>query len=93
MAVCAEARAQRRGQKAAAGGGAYEGEGREGELHGARSGSLVDHYVDTVVLHGGIKIFLHHWTEPVDFVDEENVVFFERGEYAGKVAGFIEHRA
>ena len=65
----------------------------EGELHGARSGTLVYHYVDAVVLHGGIKVFLHHGTEPVDFVDEENVVFLKRGENAGQVAGFVEHGA
>ena len=89
----AESGAEGGGEQAGAGGGADEGEGLEGELDGACAGAFVDHDVDAVVLHGGVEVFFDDGREAVDFVDEEDVVFFERCEYSGQVAGFVEDGA
>ena len=56
--VDAEAGAERCGEHAAARGGADEREGVEVDLYAACRGSLVDHDVDAVVLHGGVQVFL-----------------------------------
>ncbi len=90
VAVDAEARAQGRGEEAAAGGGAHEGEGAERELHATGAGALVDHDVDAVVFHRRVEVFFDHAAEAVYLVDKQDVVFFERGEYAGQVAGLVE---
>ena len=93
MKVDAESGAKWGCEQTAARGGTHEGEGIEVDLNGACRGSLVDHDVDTIVLHGRIQILLHQGRQAVDLVDKEHVVLFERGEYAGEVARFVEHRA
>ncbi len=80
-------------QQPAAGGGPDEGEGREGQLHRACPGALVDHDVDAVVFHRRVEVFLHHGAEPVDFVDEQHVVLLQRCQDSGQVAGLVQHGA
>ena len=92
MEIDTESGAQRGGEQTAAGGGAYEGERVEVNLNGAGRRSLVDHDIYAIVLHGRIQVFLHEGRQSVYLVDEEHVVLFERGEDAGEVARFVEHR-
>ena len=93
MQVYAETGTQGSGEQAASCGGAYQGERCQVYLYGACRGPLVYHDVYPVVLHGGIEVFLHHGTEAVYLVNEENVVRFQGRQYAGQVAGFVKHRA
>lgn len=62
-------------------------------LYGAGRGALVYHDVYAVVLHGGIEVFLHHGTETVYLVYEQDVVGLQGGEYACQVAGLVQHGA
>ena len=89
----AEAVAQRVGQHAGARGGAHQCERLQIELDRARRRALADHDVDLVVLQRRIQDFLHHGREPVDLVDEEDVVGFEVGEQRGQVARALQHGA
>ena len=91
--VYAETGTQGSGEQTASCGGAHQGERCQVYLYGACRGPLVYHYVYSVVLHGGIEVFLHHGTEAVYLVYEENVVRFQGRQYAGQVAGFVKHRA
>ena len=93
MAVDAETGSQRGCEQAAAGGCAYEGEGGEGELHRSRSGALVDHDVDAIVFHRRVEILFDGVAQSVNLVDEEHIVFIERGKNARKIARLVEHGA
>ena len=88
----AKAVAQRVGQHAGAGGGAYQGEGLQVEFDGACGGAFADHDVDLKVLQRGVEDFFHHGAQAVDLVDEKNVVLFQVGEDGGEVFGFFQHR-
>ena len=93
MEVDAETRPERCGEQAAARRGSDEREGIKVDLNAPRCGAAINHYVNAIVLHGRIKVFLDHGAQAVDLVDEEDVVGFERGEQARQIAGFVEHGA
>ncbi len=93
MTVYAESGTQGRCEQSASRGGSDERKGRQAQLHRARTRPLVDHDVDAEILHGRVEILLDYGAEAVNLVDEEHIVLFERGEYAGKVAGLVEHGA
>lgn len=81
-----EATAKGGGEEAVSRGGADEGEAGDIEADGAGVWPLVDHDVDAVVLHGGVEVLFDGFGDAVDFVDEEDVAFFEIGEHASEVA-------
>ncbi len=89
--VDAKAGSQRRCEQAFPGGGPYEGERRQGDLHAPRVGPGVDHDVDVVVLHRRVEVFFHHRAEPVNLVDEEHIAFLQVGEHTRNVGGLLEH--
>ena len=93
MQVDAETCAQRRREQSASGRGTHQRKGVQVYLYGACRRTLVYHYVDAVVLHGGIQIFFHHGRKSVYLVDEEHIVRLQRREYSCQVAGFVEHRS
>ena len=72
--------------------GTDEREGIQVNLYAPCRRTFVDHDVDAIVFHGGVEIFFHHGRQPVNLVDEEHVVGFERSQNACQVAGFVEHR-
>ena len=78
-------------EQSAACGGTNEGEWRQGELHRACTGALVNHDVDAVVLHCRVEVFLHDGAQAVNLVDEEHIVLLERGEQSRQVARLVEH--
>ncbi len=87
----AEARPERRGEQAAARGGADEREGRQFDLYRAGRGALVEHDVDLVILHRGVEVLLHDGAEAVDLVDEEHIARREVGEQPRQVARLVQH--
>ena len=48
----------------------------------ARLRSLVDDDVEPVIFHRRIEIFFDRRLQPVDFVDEKHIAFFQGGEQA-----------
>src|SRR5262245_41517531 len=88
----AEAVAQRIGEHPGARRRADERERREVELHRARRRALADHDVDLVVLERRVQDLLDDRREPVDLVDEEDIVRLEVGQDRGEVARALEHR-
>ncbi len=93
VALYAEAGPEGSGEASRAGGRSDEGEGGDCELYRLRAGSFVEEDVDAEVLHGRVEILLDHGVQTVNLVDEEDIVRFERHEYAGQVARFVEHGA
>ena len=89
----AEARAQRRGEQAGAGGGADQREARQVEAQRARRGPLAEDDVELEVLHRRIEHLLDGAVEAVDLVDEQHVVRLEGGQHRREVALALEHRA
>ena len=85
-----EAREQRRGEQAAARGGADEREARQIQAHAARVRPLVNDDVQLEVLHRRVEVFLDGLLQAVDFVNEQDVAFLEIGQQAGEVAGFLD---
>lgn len=83
----AEAVAERAGEVALAGGGADDGECGDIESDTACGGSLSDHDVDFAIFHGRVEDFFDLAGESVNFVDEEDSVWFEVGEDADEVTG------
>ena len=70
MQVYAKTSAKGGSEETAAGGGSHKGEWIEVNLNGAGGRTLVDHDVDAVVLHGRVEIFLHHWRQAVNLINE-----------------------
>src|SRR5688572_21253406 len=89
----AETGAQRSRQQSGTGRGADQGELLQRNLHRSRTGSLADHDVQLVVLHRRIENFFDGWREPVNLVDEQDLVFLEVGQHAGKVPRLLDRRA
>jgi hypothetical protein len=87
----AEAPPQRRGEKARPCRGPDQGEGLQGDLHGAGAGPAADHEVEAVVLEGGVEDLLDLGVEPVDLVHEEDLAVLERGEEGGEVSRALDH--
>ena len=84
--------AQRIGEHAGARRRADERERREIELDRPRGRPLADHDVDLIVLERGVQDLLDDRRQPVDLVDEEDIVRLEVGEERGEIAGPLEHR-
>ena len=82
----AEAVAQRIGQHARARGGTDQRERRQIEFHRARGRTLADHDVDLEIFQRGIEDFLDHRRQPMDLVDEQDVVGFEIGQQRREIA-------
>ena len=66
----AEPVAQRGGEKPGPGRGSNQREWLQREFHRPRRGSLTDHNVDLVILHGGIEHFLNNMVQPVNLIDK-----------------------
>ena len=88
-----EARAQRRADHAGARGRADQRELRQLQPETARLRSLIDDDIEPVILHRRIEIFLDRRLQPMDFVDEKHVAFFQTGEQARELARFFDHRS
>ena len=80
----AEAREEGRGEEAGASRGADERERLHGELDGRGEGPLARHDVDAEVLHRRVEALLDDGVQPVDLVDEEDVVRRELREQPGE---------
>ena len=89
----AEARAQRCGEHARAGGGTHQREARQVDLDGTRRRPGIDDDIQPVILHRRIQIFLDGGMQAVDFIDEEHVALLDVGEDAGEVARLLDLRA
>ena len=89
----AEARAKRRGDESGAGGGADEREMIQVEGMNARARALADDEIDAKIFHGRVENFLDGGLKAMDFVEKENFLGLERGEYGGEVAFAFEERA
>ena len=68
--VDAEASAQRRCEHTATCGSTYECEGVEVNLYASCRRTLVDHDIDTVVLHSRVEVLLHHGRQTVYLINE-----------------------
>jgi hypothetical protein len=89
----AEAGAKRRGDETGASGGADEGEMVEVEGMDARTGALADDEIDAKIFHGGVEDFFDGGLQTMDFIEEEDLFFFQRSEDGGEVAFAFEERA
>ena len=85
--------AQRRREQTRPGRGPHQGEFGEIDLHRAGTGAGADHEIELKILHRRIEDFLDRGVQPVDFVDEQHVAVFERGQLRGEIAAFGDHRA
>ena len=61
--------------------------------HRARRRAFADHDIERAVLHRGIEDFLDRGTEPVDFVNEQDVAVLQIGEQRREIARFGNDRA
>ena len=86
-----ETRPERRAHHSGARGSADQCEFRQIQTQAARLGSLVDDDVEPVIFHRRIKIFFDGWLEPMDFVNEKDIPFFQTGEKAGELASFFNY--
>ena len=88
-----EAVAQRRRQQAGPRRRAHERELRQVERQRPRRGSLADDDVEPEVLERRVEDLLDRAVDPVDLVDEEDVLQLEAGEDRGHVALPLQRRA
>ncbi len=88
----AESVAQRRADPAGAGRRADERERLEAEAERPGGWALADHDVEREVLHRRVEDLLDGPVEPVDLVDEQDVVRLERGQDRGQVARPLDRR-
>lgn len=72
-----EAGSEGGGEEAFSGGSADEGKGGEMDGDGAGVGTLVEHHIDTEVLHSGVEVFFDDGLESMDFIDEEDIAFLQ----------------
>ena len=89
----AEAAAQRGREESGTGGGAHQGEGLQGDLHGAGPGAAADHEVEAGVLEGGVQDLLDLRVQAVDLVDEQDLPVLEGGEEGREVPGPFDDRS
>jgi hypothetical protein len=54
---------------------------------------LIDDDVEPVIFHRRVKIFLNRRLEPMDFIDEKDIAFFQAGEKPSELAGSFNHRS
>jgi hypothetical protein len=86
----AEARPERLRQQARARRRADQRERTQADRHHLRVHAAVDREVDAEVLHGGVDVLLDRSREPVDLVDEQDVVRLHLGERPDEVRGLGE---
>ena len=79
-------------KRARRGGGSYEGEGLELDLHTPRSGSRLDEDVYLIIFHGGIEILLYHWRKTMNLVNKKDVISFKRCEHTRQIPRLVQHR-
>ena len=72
-----EATSHRSGQQTDSGGRSDECETWNLQANAASIRPLVDHDIDSEILHSRIQVFLHGLWQAVDFVDEENVTLLK----------------
>ena len=89
----AEAVAQRIGEHSGACRRADQRERRQVELDAARRRTFADHDVDLEILERRIEDLLDDRRQPVDLVDEQDVVGLEVREQRGEISGALEHGA
>jgi hypothetical protein len=58
----------------------------------SRTRTLVEHDVETEVLHCRVDVLLHDSIQPVNLVDEEDLLILEVGEDPGEIARALDHR-
>ena len=88
----AEAVAQRRRQKAAAGRRPDQRERRQRQGHGARAGALAEDHRKPRILHRRVEGLLDGAAEAVDLVDEEDAARLQRGEKSRHVGLALQRR-
>ena len=93
VTIDAETGTEGRGEQTGTGGSTDEGEMVQVYLDRTCGRTLIDHDIDTVILHGRVQVFFHHRAQPMDLIDEKDIVGFERGKETGQVTGFIEYRS
>ena len=86
----AESRVQRGRHQPGLGSGADQREARQRYLDGAGARPLADDHVDLVILHRGVQQLLDRRPQPVDLVDEEDVVPAQAGEDRHQVRGLLQ---
>jgi hypothetical protein len=74
---------QGRTEQGVARGGAYHGKGGEVKPQALGAGSLADDDIQGVVLQGGVQYLFYRSVEAVDFIDEEDIMFFKIGKDGG----------
>jgi hypothetical protein len=89
----AEARTKRRGDESRTGSRPDEREMVQVERMNARPRTLADDEIHAKVFHGGVKNFLDCGLQAMNFIEKENFLGLERGEYSGEVAFAFEKRA
>ena len=52
-----------------------------------------DEKIEREIFHGGVEIFFDDGIESMNFVDEEDIAFIERGQDTGEVAFFLNSRS
>ena len=62
------------------------------QFDGARAGPLADEDIDLEILHGRVEDLFDHVVQPMDFIDEEDVVFFEVAEDGRQVSRPLDDR-
>ena len=93
MAINTKTSTKRRGKQPRPCGGANEGETVEINLYGAGGWPLIDHNINTIVLHGRIEVLLYYGRETVYLVDEKDIVRLKAGEQSCQVAGLVKYRS
>ena len=88
----AETVTQWRGEGTDASGGTNEGKALEGDAAGAGTLAFAGGDVEAEIFHCRVEDFFAHFTEPVDFVNEEDISWLEVNEETGNVAGSFEGR-
>ncbi len=89
----AEAVAQRGAEHGEAGGGPDQCEMGQIESYVPGSGPFAQYDIESEILHRGVQLFLDYTIEPMYFIDEQDVMLLEAGDYGGDVAGTLYRRA
>ena len=84
---------QRRGQKSQSGGGPDQGKFGQRKPDAAGQRALAHHDGKREVLHGWVKYLFDIGGHPVYFVDEQNVIGLNVGEYCRQIAGSFKRRS
>ena len=75
------------------GGGADERETGQIETQALGAGALADDDIQGKIFQRRVEDFFHGTVEPVNLIDEEDIVGFQIGQYRGQVTGAFDGRA